>query len=72
VQITIAKQRDQTATPIQIKTTHHSGVTIQQKEVHKDHKTLGCYIAIDGNEKEQIQYLSNKSKQYGRKYTTRD
>jgi hypothetical protein len=70
IPMTIAEQRDQNVTPIQIKTTYQSEVTIQQKEVHQAHKTLGCYKAIDGNEKEQIQYLSNKSKQYGRKIHT--
>jgi hypothetical protein len=29
--------------------------------------TLGCFKAIDGNEKEQIKYLSDKSRQFGRK-----
>jgi hypothetical protein len=66
VPMTIDKQREQNSTPIQIKTLSNSGVTILQKEVHKAHKTLGCFKAIVGNEQGQIQFLSNKSKQYGR------
>jgi hypothetical protein len=65
--MTIAEQRNHQVTAIQIKTNNNNSVTIQQKEVNTAHKTMGCFKAIDSNEQEQITYLSNKSRQYGRK-----
>jgi ribonuclease HI len=67
IPMTIAEQRNQQVAPIQIQTDNTKFVTILQKEVHTAHKTLGCFKAIDGNEKEQIKYLSDKSRQFGRK-----
>jgi hypothetical protein len=67
VPMTIAEQKQQQAAPIQIKTNNNTSVTITQKEVHQAHKTLGCFKAIDGNEQAQIQYLYDKSRQFGRK-----
>jgi ribonuclease HI len=67
VPMTILEQRNQHAVPIQIKKDNKDFITIQQKEVNTAHKTLGCFKAIDGNEKAQIKYLSDKSRQFGRK-----
>lgn len=38
---------------------------IQQKEVSKAHKTLGCYKAINGNEIDQVKYLKERSDKFG-------
>jgi hypothetical protein len=63
----ISERQNQHAVPIKIKTAAHDLITIKQKEVNIAHKTLGCFKAIDGNEKEQIKYLSDKSRQFGKK-----
>jgi hypothetical protein len=36
-------------------------ITIDQKEVIVEHKTLGCYKSITGNAKEEIKYLKTNS-----------
>jgi ribonuclease HI len=64
--MTISEQRVHHVNQIEIPDTNGSQTFIQQKEVNKAHKTLGCYKAIDGNEKEQISYLQTKSKKFSR------
>jgi hypothetical protein len=65
--MTIAEQRSAHVTPITITATNSSPVTILQKEVNIAHKNLGCYKAIDGSEKDQVKYLTDKSRRCGRK-----
>jgi hypothetical protein len=60
--MTISEQRNHNVHLIEIPSSNGSHTIIQQKEVHQAHKTLGCYKAIDGNEKDQITYLHSKSK----------
>jgi hypothetical protein len=67
IPMTIVEQKAENVVPIEITADKNASVIILQKEVHQAHKTLGCYKAIDGNEQEQIKFLTNKSRQYGRK-----
>jgi hypothetical protein len=67
IPMTIDEQQAQHVVPISIKAEHNHSVIFSQKEVNMAHKALGCYKAIDGNESDQITYLTAKSRQYGRK-----
>jgi ribonuclease HI len=67
IPMTIPEQQAVKVDPIKITADKKDSVTILQKEVNQAHKTLGCYKAIDGNEEEQIKFLTNKSRQFGRK-----
>jgi Reverse transcriptase (RNA-dependent DNA polymerase) len=42
-----------------------TNILLEQKEVWNSHKTLGVYKCIDGNESDQINYLTTKSNQLG-------
>jgi ribonuclease HI len=64
--MSIADQRIHKVNQIAIPDPDGSSTIIKQKEVESAHKTLGCYKAIDGNEREQINYLRTKSKKFGR------
>jgi hypothetical protein len=64
--MTISEQRLHQVHQIAIPDPNKSNTIIQQKEVHIAHKTLGCFKAIDGNEKEQISYLHTKSNKFAR------
>jgi hypothetical protein len=67
IPMTIPEQQAVKVDPIKITADKKDSVTILQMEVHQAHKTLGCYKAIDVNEEEQIKFLTNKSRQFGRK-----
>jgi hypothetical protein len=60
IQMTISEQKALQMVPIKIKTAQNPTVTIRQKEVQTAHKTLGCFKAIDENEKAQIKFLPKK------------
>jgi hypothetical protein len=64
--MSIADQRNHKVNQIEIPDLDGSSTIIKQKEVDSAHKTLCCYKAIDGNEREQINYLRTKSKKIGR------
>jgi hypothetical protein len=67
IPMTIPEQQAEQVIPIEVIAENSASAVILQKEVHQAHKTLSCYKAIDGNEQDQIKYLTNKSRQYGRK-----
>jgi hypothetical protein len=46
----------------------NTGVLIQQKEINKAHKTLGCYKCIIRNEEAEISYLTKRSNAFAKNY----
>jgi hypothetical protein len=58
---TIAEQREEVA-QISIPDSQFGElIAIDQKEVITEHKTLGCFKSITGNERQEIKYLKTSS-----------